>query len=127
MLNRALRGYARLLKRGRFKLPPAVIEATEHLLEQANPLPAFLQERCVQKAEARSWIQELYTAYQAWAAQAGFTLTQNQLNFRRNLEHLGFPGVSRQSRPACSWPRLASLIRTFLLRPPLQHPHSPVA
>ena len=40
--------------------------------------------------DARSWIQELYTAYQAWAEQAGYTLIQNQLSFRRNLEHLGF-------------------------------------
>jgi hypothetical protein len=31
-----------------------------------------------------------YPAYQAWANQAGFTIVQNQLSFRRNLEHLGF-------------------------------------
>ena len=90
VLNRALKGYARLLERGRLKYPSAVTTATEHWLQQANPLPAFLQERCVRKPEARSWIQELYAAYRAWAEHAGYTLVQNQLTFRRNLEHLGF-------------------------------------
>jgi putative DNA primase/helicase len=91
VLNRALRGYRRLLERGAsFRLPPAIVAAKEHWIQQANPLPAFLQERCVRKPNTHSWIQELYTAYQAWATQAGYTLTQNQLNFRRNLEHLGF-------------------------------------
>ena len=51
----------------------------------------------MQKAEAGSWIQELYLAYPAWAEKAGYTLIQNQLSFRRNLEHLGF-GVSRGNR-----------------------------
>jgi putative DNA primase/helicase len=90
VLNRALRGYGRLLERTRFKYPSPVTIATERWLQQANPLPAFLNERCVQQLEARSWMQDLYTAYGAWAAQAGFTLVQNQLTFRRNLEHLGF-------------------------------------
>ena len=97
VLNRALRGYARLLKRGRFKLPPAVTAATEHWLQQANPLPAFLQDRCIEEAEASSWTQDLYTAYREWAEQAGYTLKQNQLSFRRNLEHLGF-GVAHGNR-----------------------------
>ena len=44
----------------------------------------------MQKLEARSWIHDLYADYKAWAEQAGFTLTQNQLSFRRNLEHLGY-------------------------------------
>ena len=91
VLNRALNGYRRLLERGAsFKLPPAIVAAKEQWIQQANPLPAFLQERCLRKPEAHSWIQDLYTAYQVWAKQAGYTLTQNQLNFRRNLEHLGF-------------------------------------
>jgi putative DNA primase/helicase len=89
VLNRALKGYGRLLERGRLRYPSAVRTATEHWLQQANPLPAFLQERCVRKPEARSWIQEVHTAYRAWAERAGYTLVQNQLTFRRNLEHLG--------------------------------------
>ena len=90
VLNRALSGYGRLLERRRFKLPRAVTIATEHWLQQANPLPAFLKERCVRRLDACSWMQKLYPAYRAWAEQAGYTLIQNQLTFRRNLEHLGF-------------------------------------
>ena len=97
VLNRALRGYGRLLERARFRYPSAVTTATERWLQQANPLPAFLNERCVQQLGARSWIQDLYTAYSAWAAQTGYTLVQNQLTFRRNLEHLGFQSGTRQS------------------------------
>ena len=90
VLNRALRGYGRLLQRRSFKLPAAVTAATEHWLQQANPLPAFLHEKCVKKPDARSWVQDLYSAYREWAEQVGFTLVQNQLTLRRNLEHLGF-------------------------------------
>ena len=90
VLNRALSGYGRLLQRRRFKLPAAVREATEHWLQQANPLPAFLHEKCVLKPDARSWLQDLYPAYTEWAEQAGYTLVQNKLTFRRNLEHLGY-------------------------------------
>lgn len=97
VLNRALRGYGRLLERGRFKYPSAVTKATEHWLQQANPLPAFIHERCELDATASSWVQDLYTAYGDWAKQAGFTLVQNQLTFRRNLEHLGC-GVSHGNR-----------------------------
>jgi putative DNA primase/helicase len=91
VLNRALRGYRRLLERNSsFKLPDAVKKATNGWLGQANPLPAFIEERCVKGVSERCWIQALYAAYASWAQQAGYTLIQNQTSFRRNLEHLGF-------------------------------------
>jgi P4 family phage/plasmid primase-like protien len=71
VLNRALEGYARLLKRGRFKPPLAVTEATTRWLEQANPIPAFLEARCIKTVDAECWMQELYPAYKEWATQAG--------------------------------------------------------
>ena len=44
VLNRALDGYRRLLERGtKFKLPLAVKKATKRWLQQANPLPAFVE------------------------------------------------------------------------------------
>lgn len=91
VLNRALRGYRQLLRRNStFMLPDAVKKATATWLGQANPLPAFVEERCVKSGSERCWLQDLYAAYTAWAQQAGYTLTQNQQSFRRNLEHLGF-------------------------------------
>jgi putative DNA primase/helicase len=93
VLNRALEGYAQLLKRGRFKPPLAVINATTRWLEQANPVPAFLEARCIKKVDAECWMQDLYPAYKEWATQAGYTMVQNQPNFRRNLEHLRYKSV----------------------------------
>lgn len=71
-------------------LPDAVKKATATWLGQANPLPDFVEERCVKSGSERCWLQDLYAAYTAWAQQAGYTLTQSQQSFRRNLEHLGF-------------------------------------
>jgi hypothetical protein len=56
----------------------------------AHPVTAFIEERCTADADAVCLTQDLYGAYRRWAALAGFTMTQNQLTFRRNLEHLGF-------------------------------------
>jgi phage/plasmid-associated DNA primase len=90
VLNRALDGYVRLLNRRRFKTPRAVVKATRRWLEQANPVPAFISECCVVKSAVKCQMRHLYPAYKAWATEAGFTMIQNQLSFRRNLEHLGY-------------------------------------
>jgi P4 family phage/plasmid primase-like protien len=90
VLNRALKGYARLIRRGHFDPPPAVFKATKLWVEQANPVPAFIQEACIKRPEAKCLMKDLYPAFRQWAERAGFTMVQNQLSFRRNLEHLGF-------------------------------------
>jgi P4 family phage/plasmid primase-like protien len=90
VLNRALNGYARLIRRGHFDAPIAVNRATKLWVEQANPVPAFVKEACIKRPDAKCLMKDLYTAFRQWAEQAGFTMIQNQLSFRRNLEHLGF-------------------------------------
>jgi putative DNA primase/helicase len=91
VLNRALDGYRRLLKRNStFLLPDAVKKATAAWLGQANPLPAFIEDRCVKGVSERCWTQELYAEYKTWAQQAGYTMIQSQPSFQRNLEHLGY-------------------------------------
>ena len=91
VLNQALRGYKRLLERGtKFKFPNAVKQATTAWLQQANPLPAFIQARCLKKAEGRCLLQDFYAAYAKWTQAMGYTLTQTQQTVTRNLEHLGF-------------------------------------
>jgi hypothetical protein len=35
-------------------------------------------------------VKELYEAYTIWSRENGITLAQQQPNFRRNLENLGF-------------------------------------
>jgi putative DNA primase/helicase len=94
VLNRALRGYRQLLKRNSsFKIPAAVNQATDAWLGQANPLPAFIAERCVKVVSEHCWLQELYAAYVTWAQQAGYTMIQSKPAFSRNLEHLGFKSL----------------------------------
>jgi P4 family phage/plasmid primase-like protien len=91
VLNRALAGYRRVLKRGsKFKRPFAVDVATKRLLRQANPLPAFIEENCVTNSTARCLLRAFYDEFHRWTREQGFTLTQNQMTVRRNLENLGF-------------------------------------
>jgi putative DNA primase/helicase len=91
VLNQALRGYKRLLERGtKFKFPNAVKQATTAWLQQANPLPAFIQARCIPKAQGRCLVKDFYASYSAWTKGMGYTLTQTQPMVTRNLQHLGF-------------------------------------
>jgi P4 family phage/plasmid primase-like protien len=91
VLNRALRGLRRLYKRDwRFKEPACVIQATSRLLADANPVPAFLADRCILDSTATCWMKDLYAAYTTWSGQMGFTKIQQQPTVKRNLEQLGY-------------------------------------
>ena len=93
VLNRALAGYRRVIKRGsKFKQPAPVMAATKRWLEQANPLPAFVAASCMQRPNARCLLADFYVAYANWTKDMGYTLTQTQQTVGRNLEHLGFGG-----------------------------------
>ena len=90
ILNRFLKGLRRLSKRGRFKEPTDVREATAKLLRDANPLPGFLDDRCSRDPQASCLMRDLYKAYCDWCTEMGITKTQQQPNVRRNLVHLGY-------------------------------------
>jgi phage/plasmid-associated DNA primase len=91
VLNQALRGYKRLLERGtKFKTPKDVRRATTHWLQQANPLPAFLQAHCIAKPQGRCLVKDFYAHYSAWTRDMGYTLTQTQQTVTRNLAYLGY-------------------------------------
>ena len=91
VLNQALAGYKRLVERKfEFKKPLPVKSATKRWLQQANPLPGFIDARCVEHAERQSLMKDFYSAYTVWTGEMGYTLTQTQQTVTRNLEHLGF-------------------------------------
>ena len=90
VLNRALEGYARLFRQGRFVLPPPVRCARASWLGHANPLTAFLNERCHVNLTRRVLLAELYAVFCEWAKAAGITRVQQRLTVRRNLEYMGF-------------------------------------
>jgi phage/plasmid-associated DNA primase len=86
-----LRGLRRLYKRDwRFKEPACVKQATSRLLADANPVPAFLADRCILDSTATCWMKDLYAAYTTWSGQMGFTKIQQQPTVKRNLEQLSY-------------------------------------
>ena len=91
ILNRAIEGWQRLQKRGgKFKPTSDMLKAKQQWLVKANPLKAFLDERCERDPAATTLMTALYDAYREWATEAGITLVQQRLQVRHNLEHEGF-------------------------------------
>ncbi len=92
VFNRALKGLKRLHKRNdKFEEPESVRQATQRLLADANPLPAFIGDCCTRNPKASCWMTDLYSAYCDWSEKMGFTMTQQQPTVRRNLVMLGYP------------------------------------
>jgi putative DNA primase/helicase len=91
ILNQALAGYKRVVERNfRFKRPSPVTSATNRWLQQANPLPAFIHDRCIKKANGKVLVRDFYAAYTEWTKEMGYTLTQTQIVMTRNLAHRGY-------------------------------------
>jgi P4 family phage/plasmid primase-like protien len=91
VLNRALQGLQRLIRReSQFALPSDVKAATQRFIRDANPLPAFIGERCELGPDHTCWMKAFYVAYCDWAEANGITLVQQQPTVRKNLEHMGY-------------------------------------
>ena len=91
ILNRALEGYARLVRQGKFIIPAPVRAARTSWLRHANPVTAFLNEECKAVGPpARTLLADLYILFCDWAKAAGITRVQQRLTFKRNLEFMGF-------------------------------------
>jgi putative DNA primase/helicase len=74
-----------LKRHAKFDLPLAVLNATNRWLQQANPLPAFIEAECTQKPGAKCTMKNFYDAYSAWTRSMGYTLTQTQQTVDRYL------------------------------------------
>ncbi|MBP1885732.1 phage/plasmid primase, P4 family [Sinorhizobium mexicanum] len=95
ILNHALRGYQRVVRRGwKFKIPDAVKAASEGFLQEANPVPAFIDEGCI-KGSGSCLVAELYARYGTWCQQQGITMAQQRSSFERNVTSLGYKAVKR--------------------------------
>ena len=89
VLNRALQGLQRLVHRGWYFNPPgSVQQATEQLLTEANPVPAFIAERCVEGGKA--YLADLYGEFGEWCQASGITRTQQAATFKHNLLDMGY-------------------------------------
>lgn len=91
ILNRAIEGYQRVAKLGRFNPPQECLDARKEFLAHGNPLYCFLSE-CLEKSpEERIPFPDLRTAYEAWAKQQNISrLSVLNKTLKRRLQSLGY-------------------------------------
>jgi putative DNA primase/helicase len=103
VLNWALAGRRRLLKRGHFKMPASSLESVQQLEDLAAPVAAFVRDRCVIGANRRIEKNELYGSYTSWCDEQG-QKPSSHIMFGRNL-CAAFsevrPGHSKSTRYYC--------------------------
>jgi putative DNA primase/helicase len=91
ILNQSLSGLDRVVNRQfRFKYPKSVVRATSGFLRDANPLPAFLAERCERDPAAKCRVRDMYENYCNWAKGTGITLVQQRRHFTQHIRHLRY-------------------------------------
>jgi putative DNA primase/helicase len=91
ILNLYLAGLQRLATRGWKFDPPASVEAaTNRLLEEANPAPRFIADRCSRDPRGRVVFQDLYDAYTEWCGRNGVKFVQQSGSFKEHVAQCGF-------------------------------------
>lgn len=90
VLNRALEGLQRVMRRNRLSYPDDCKAALDTFLGRANPLKAFVEDVCTPKIQGKVPLQRLFVEYLEWAKQSGITKTLQRQNFKSHLNHLGY-------------------------------------
>jgi phage/plasmid-associated DNA primase len=103
VLNRALEGWKRLRKRGGFRKSEDMSNARDVLLIHANPLKGFIGECCEPGQKNKMTLDHFYDAYRSWAAQSGYSMTQNKSTVKANLGHQGYAVTSSGTRTHDHW------------------------
>ncbi len=67
VINRAIEGYKRVMKRTRFELPAECIEAQDDFFAHSNPLYCFLKECIEAKPGSRVRLRDMRNVYEGWA------------------------------------------------------------
>lgn len=93
ILNWALEG-CREWQLGGLRPPAEVQAATEEYRVESDVLGAFIDERCVEDANAATPASELYNAYKEWA-ESGRESVLNNTQFGRQLAERGFMAEKR--------------------------------
>jgi putative DNA primase/helicase len=97
LLMRALRGWMRLKKRGRFPRSRDMMRARRDLLAHANPLKGFIDECCEVDPDNKVTVKEFYDAYRLWANNSGYSMTQARSKVKENLEHQNYVVTRRNA------------------------------
>jgi P4 family phage/plasmid primase-like protien len=90
VLNRCIEGLMRLQGRGKFLQPLDCIELQKTWLAQANPLTAFIDERCHKSVGNKVSMETFYSNFESWADKIGLRKVPSQLTVKPNLENLGY-------------------------------------
>lgn len=91
VINRAIEGYQRVVKRKHFDPPQECLDARHDFLAHGNPLYCFLTECLVKKSESRIPFPQLRTSYEAWAKEQNISrLSDMNKTLKRKLQALGF-------------------------------------
>jgi putative DNA primase/helicase len=93
ILNEALQGLDRLLKRGHFLLPKSSKDALRQMEDLASPVKAFARDWCIIDADRQVETVKLYKAFVAWCDDNGHKKVNRSL-FGRDL-HAAYPKISR--------------------------------
>ncbi|NEI02402.1 phage/plasmid primase, P4 family [Rhizobium leguminosarum] len=99
ILNHAIQGYQRVVRRGNsFDPPKAITKAGKRWFDEANPVATFITESCVQGQGKRVSVSQLYAAYGHWCDAAGVKAKQTMIIFSRNVQNITGSGKARSNR-----------------------------
>ncbi len=90
ILNRALEGLTRLRQRTEFKPPDDCVRAVAEFMMHANPLMAFIDEKCAHEPDGRTYLRDFRAAMKAWAIDQGVKRPPTDKTLKRKFEGLGF-------------------------------------
>lgn len=98
MLREAVGGLQQVMRRGRFSLPPSVVNATERFKMEADPMRGFLEERVTfhhSNDPTFTPRTDIYNAYVAWAVVNGF----HQMSAQRFYESFATAATDMSNYP----------------------------
>lgn len=93
VLNRVLEGLKRLRIRKDFKLPADCVRAHHDFFSHANPLIAFLEEKCAVDPDARTKLKDFRNAMKVWARDQGVRNPPTDKRLKRKLQSLRYKVV----------------------------------
>lgn len=99
----ALRGLARLKKRGKLRQPVSSFQTIADLEAMTSPIKAFVSETCELNPKAMVPVLALFNAWRMWCGFTGYPSLGNSQSFGKNLR-AAFPNIET-TRPQGESPR----------------------
>ena len=114
VLNRALQGWREFVTNGYGFSPSKDIQkAANELLVTANPLVAYIDDRCELEPSASTKVSVIYTDFLAWSRESGFNSTIVRNKLRQQLSDLGYKVKMVQGLPVAMGLKLKETKRSL--------------